>query len=345
MKISGTYRLFPSGVAVSGADVELYDADDLVTPLQATTTAADGSWTISRDFHPGKFKVKIDDSANGVTRWISSGDSVMMGANSSYDFNYVLASLGDGVLDGVGNEFTTTPSSLTCTVQSGAGLVKGIIANAGSSTALVHDAHQANPRKDRIVLRVTRLGQTDEGKSEVAIIKGTAAASPTLPALTQSSSVWEMELYEVAVPATSGALVLTDRRVFVGNSVPARPSPVLNSYSSTSTVTSVGTTLASIYSMSVPSYNLTSDGFLECYVPVALTSGTLVLAAYVDNVNTVGPTVSLTGPRTVTVPLRVSASPLASETTRTIGIAASLTAAGVVSIAGHQSYYEQYRRS
>lgn len=344
MRVSGTYRLFPAGTAVSGATVALYDADDLVTVLTSTTTAADGTWTIARNFSPGKWKIKITDSVNGVTRWLSSTDSVMMGANSSYDFNYVLASLGDGVLDNVGNEFETTASSLTSTVQTGAALVKGIIVDTASNTALVHDAHDANPRKDRIVLRVTRLGQTDEGKSEALIIKGTAAASPSLPALTQSSTTWDYELYEVLVPATSGALTLTDRRTFVGTNSLAKPAPTITSSSSTSTVSSFGTSMASIYSFSVASYNHVSDGFLEAYVNVSVTSGTLTLAAYCDVVGTTGPSVQITGPRTVCVPLRIACGPGTSDSSRTLGIAASLTTSGVASVTGYQAYYEQFRR-
>lgn len=343
MKVTGTYRLYPSGVAVSGATVGLYDVDDLVTPLTTTTTSATGTWTIERNFHPGKFTIKITDTVNGVTRWMSSGDSVLLGGNSSYDFNYVLASLGDGVLDNVGNELQTTASSLTSTVQSGSALVKGIVGSASTSTALVHDAHDANPRKDRIVLMVTRLAQTDEGKSELAIIKGTAAASPTLPSLTQSSSVWEYELYEVAVPATSGALVLTDRRTFVGASLPARPTPVVTTCASSSTVSSFGTSYASVFSFSIPSYNNISDAFFEVNVFVTVTTGTLDLAAYIDTTATLGPVVSITGPRTVTVPLRVSGGLLASDTSRTIGVAAKM-ASGTSSINGVQGYYQQFRR-
>jgi hypothetical protein len=41
----------------------------------------------------------------------------MHGPNSSYDINYVLASLGDGVCDNVGNEFATTALALDSTVQ------------------------------------------------------------------------------------------------------------------------------------------------------------------------------------------------------------------------------------
>jgi hypothetical protein len=348
MQVRGTYRLYPAGTAVSGATVGLYDADDLVTPLTTTTTAADGTWTISRNFSPGKWFIKVSDTANGVERWMSSRDTVMQGPNSSYDINYVLASLGDGVCDNVANEFVTTALALDSTVQSGAALVKGIIGSATSSTVVAHDAHHATlPRKDRIVLEVTRLGETDEGKSELKIVKGTAAASPALPALTQSSSLWQYELYEVAVPATSGALTLTDRRTFVGASAIALVPPTVTQYSSSVDTTSFNTSgvLTSIYSISNPSNNDVADGYLEAYLLLTVTSGTLTVAAYRDAVANVGSTVTTQGVTGVQVlPVRIDFVAQAPSGARTFGLAAHASAGAVITVHGYTAFLTQHRR-
>jgi hypothetical protein len=348
MQVRGTYRLYPAGTAVSGADVHLFDADDLVTPLTSTTTAADGTWTISEDFSPGKWFIQIDDSANGVERWMSSRDTVMHGPNSSYDINYVLASLGDGVCDNVGNEFATTALALDSTVQSGSALVKGIIASAAGSTVVAHDAHHATlPRKDRIVIEVTRLGEVDEGKSELKIVKGTAAASPALPALTQSSSVWQYELYEVAVPATSGALTLTDRRTLVGASPIAVVPPTVTPYSSGTDVTSFNesSVLTSIYSLSHPTYNDVADGVLEVYLLVTVTSGTLSVAAYRDAVANVGTTVTTQGVEGMQVlPVRIDFVAQAPSGARTFGIAAYASSGADIEVHGYTAFLTQYRR-
>ena len=347
MEVRGTYRLWPSGVAVADALVELYDADDLVNDLENTTTAADGTWTIQHDFSPGKWWIKITDSENTVVRWLSSRDTVMQGPNSSYDLSYVLASLSDGVCKNVRNEFQTTASSLTSTVQSGAALVHGIVASSYASTALVHSAHEANPRYDRIVLRVTRLGQSDEGKSELDIVQGTAAASPALPALTQSSSVWEYELYEVLVPATSGALTLTDRRTYVGENPLSRPAPLLTNHSSATEVTSFNEAgvLTSVYGFSQSTNNHISDGFFEAYVQVILVGGSITLAAYVDSTATTGETYTVSQSGTYIVPVRVGFEAKGPAGARTFGVAAYATNDAEITLGGVNAFVTQFRRT
>jgi hypothetical protein len=348
MQVRGTYRLYPTGTAVSGATVGLYDADDLVTPLTTTTTGADGTWTITRNFSPGKFFIKVTDSVNSVTRWMSSRDTVMQGPNSSYDINYVLASLGDGVCDNVANEFVTTASSLNSTIQTGAALVKGIIASTTSNTVVAHDAHHATlARKDRIVLEVTRLGETDEGKSEAKIVAGTAAASPALPALTQTSALWQYELYEVDVPATSGALTLTDRRTFVGQTPIAVVPPTVTAYTDTADVTSFNTSsvLTSIYSSSHPTNNDLADGFFEAYLLLTVTSGTLTVAAYRDVVANAGTNITTNGVTGVQVlPVRIDFTAQAPAGARTFGVAAFSTAGAVITVHGYTAFLTQFRR-
>jgi hypothetical protein len=78
-------------------------------------------------------------------------------------------------------------------------------------------ADGSNPRIDRIVLRLTREGETEQGKIALAVLAGTAAASPVAPTLTQSSALWEVSLAQVLVGTgvtTIASNKVTDERTF-----------------------------------------------------------------------------------------------------------------------------------
>jgi hypothetical protein len=68
-------------------------------------------------------------------------------------------------------------------------------------------------RYDRIVLRSTVAGSP--GSIVLAVLKGTPAASPVEPTLTQSAGVWEIPIAKVTVTATLAAIAdanITDQR-------------------------------------------------------------------------------------------------------------------------------------
>jgi hypothetical protein len=80
-------------------------------------------------------------------------------------------------------------------------------------TVAITAAHASNARKDRIVARADFVNN----KIELDVLTGTPAGSPTLPSLTQSSSIWEISLAEVAVAAAATTITsgnVTDRRTF-----------------------------------------------------------------------------------------------------------------------------------
>jgi hypothetical protein len=83
-------------------------------------------------------------------------------------------------------------------------------------TSAIAAADPANPRIDRLILRADFVGNT----IAIAVLQGTAAAVPAAPALTQSTSVWEISLARVAVGAGVGSILaanVTDERLFVEN--------------------------------------------------------------------------------------------------------------------------------
>jgi hypothetical protein len=66
-------------------------------------------------------------------------------------------------------------------------------------------AHATLPRIDAVVSRLTRTG-TFAGRVVLAVVAGTAAATPAAPTLTQTADTWEVKLGEIAVAAAAGAI-------------------------------------------------------------------------------------------------------------------------------------------
>lgn len=105
-------------------------------------------------------------------------------------------------------------------VSAGFAMIRGFAyENTDNLTLTVDAADLANPRIDTVVLR---LDPSANGITAV-IKKGTPAATPAAPALTQiAGAVWEMPLADILVPTSSTALSganLTDRRTFLGSRV------------------------------------------------------------------------------------------------------------------------------
>lgn len=130
----------------------------------------------------------------------------------------VFALLGVGVSTGL--SVSANGTSMAPAVAAGMALHKDglpfILESASSVTLSAADA--TNPRIDRIVIRLTREGQTDQGKMVLTAITGTPAASPTAPAVTQTSATWDLPLAQVRVNAgvtTIAADKVTDERTIL----------------------------------------------------------------------------------------------------------------------------------
>jgi hypothetical protein len=123
----------------------------------------------------------------------------------------------DGVVNNSFNELSVYGDStgMQVKVKSGAGWVRGhYYENDSEEVLAIAAANATNPRWDRIVLEVDWT-KTDYQMS-IAVVIGTPASSPTLPALTQSTSKWQIALATVVV----GAGVST---ITAGNVVDTRP--------------------------------------------------------------------------------------------------------------------------
>lgn len=218
MKLQDVFRSVPGGAPVSGATVKLYrhSNNSEITFSPAITTNNSGVWTMTLDMNPGPVYWEATDGT--TTRRGSSRAYGMAGPLPLYELVYVLQALGDGVVDGALNEFAVSAGSgRVANIASGAALVQGIPVVAYSQQSVTLDtADTSHPRIDTVVIEVTPAGQSEEGKSEIKLVKGTPAASPAAPTLTQSSSVWQHPLADVRINAGSASITsVTSRRVFL----------------------------------------------------------------------------------------------------------------------------------
>ncbi len=123
------------------------------------------------------------------------------------------AQAGAGVAPRLANGLAgTAPAVNVVRIASGGALVDGKpYYNNGDVDVTVPSAVGAgNSRIDRVVLRADWTAQT----VRLTRVAGTDAANPTAPALTQTTGVtYDLALYQARVD-TSGAVTLTDERVF-----------------------------------------------------------------------------------------------------------------------------------
>ena len=111
-----------------------------------------------------------------------------------------------GYIGGYGTELAViqnTPAAMNVVVGIGKAWFNGILyKNTAAKTVTVEAADATNPRIDTAIIRLTWATDT----CEAVILKGTAAASPAAPALTQTSAVWEFPLMDITIPAETTAI-------------------------------------------------------------------------------------------------------------------------------------------
>lgn len=126
--------------------------------------------------------------------------------------------LSDGVirgdLDGLAVSQRATSANASVDVATGRAWVDGHFYESDAVENLTIDANSSgNARIDRIVVKADLSANT----IALAVVKGTAAATPTPPALTQSASVWEIPLARVAVADSFTSIAdadITDERQY-----------------------------------------------------------------------------------------------------------------------------------
>lgn len=105
-------------------------------------------------------------------------------------------------------------SGLQVKVRTGTAWVEGFFVESDAEEIKAIDAADAtNARIDTVVLELDRT----DNEILLTIVKGTPAASPAAPSLTQNDTVWQFPLANVTVDAlatTIAAGKVTDRRVY-----------------------------------------------------------------------------------------------------------------------------------
>lgn len=106
-------------------------------------------------------------------------------------------------------------------VQSGQLWVDGFFGEVAAQKTLPVSANSSGqPRIDTVVARA----DVTNNRVELDVVAGTAGASPVAPALTQSATVWEVPLANVAVASGASSFTqgnITDRRSWAAGRVPS----------------------------------------------------------------------------------------------------------------------------
>lgn len=143
------------------------------------------------------------------------------GANVGQDFWIAMGRLwmATGVVRGEGNELAVFADStgMQVKIPTGTAWVEGQLCISDAlTTVAIATANSSNPRIDRVVLR------KDDNANIFSFLTltGTASASPTPPTLTQTSTVWDVPLAQVLVPASATTIAggnVTDERPLCRN--------------------------------------------------------------------------------------------------------------------------------
>lgn len=145
------------------------------------------------------------------------------GEGLAYELDWSLMArqwLLSGVIQGVLNQLATyaDSSGMQVKIPSGHAWIRGhYYTNDAEVTQAIAAANVSNPRIDRIVLRIDYSANT----IRIAVLQGTPAAIPAVPALTLTDSVYEFALAQVLVGTGVGLITagnVTDERVYTSAS-------------------------------------------------------------------------------------------------------------------------------
>lgn len=222
MKTQITMRSYPAGAAVSGKTVTFkLEADD--STITSDTTDANGQAQYSANGSPGPFYWTSTDATPDpdVTRAGSSTSYGSGGAYSLYELPFVLRAMGDGVVEDYANELAVSydGAGLDLDIDTGAAVLAGIpfVAYTATDLTSVGTRDATHPKACYVVVEVAPPGQSDEGRAELKAVCGTAAASPSLPTLTNDETLRQLALASYTLPNTGSTTLtnLTDTRDFL----------------------------------------------------------------------------------------------------------------------------------
>lgn len=140
---------------------------------------------------------------------ISSGTYDRVYNSNDYSDN-LAAIISNGVVRGIWNELKPTASGMTVTVGTGRAWINGhYYKNDGDETFEVATPTSGS-RIDRIMLRMN----TNFNARNILLtyVQGEEAAEPTPPEPLRSGDVYDLVIADIVVEATSGTIVINDRR-------------------------------------------------------------------------------------------------------------------------------------
>ncbi len=141
----------------------------------------------------------------------SDGDRVY----DATDFAAYFGSLvSNGVFYASATNLQATPGNgLAVSVAAGSAWINGYrYENTDDLNLPLTTANGSNPRIDRIVVRLSQVSRS----IQLAVVDGTPAATPSAPALTRTSDVYELGIADVLIPAAATSIAtnnITDTRL------------------------------------------------------------------------------------------------------------------------------------
>lgn len=230
-----------TGNGISGRTVSLRKHVD-GTEIDTTVTDANGMFAFDIDYE-GPVYYTVDDGSGTYKR--HSGKSVgQIGPIWLDATRRVLAGMGKGTMTGLA--VSADGLSMDVSVAAGTAILKDGIPyySDDAQTVTIGAADGTNPRIDLVVLRVTRAGQSEEGKVALTTVAGTPAATPAAPSPTASSSTDDLVLAEVLVDAGATTIAsgkVTDKRAMAGQEILSVPLAVSTLDGVTATATELNT--------------------------------------------------------------------------------------------------------
>lgn len=297
MKFKWIARTYPGGAAAASKSYTVKKhVDD--SPVTSGTTSVTGEIDYSANGAVGPIYVSVTDTTpdDDVTRVISSKNTGSGGAYALAELPMALRALGNGVVDNYLNELAITDpdSGANLGYATGAAVINGIpVVFSSSGTYAIATATDAtNPKACYLVLEVTGVGQTEEGKAVLKDVCGSAAASPSLPSLTQTDATYQYPLasFRLGITGSSNAnrvTTLADLRTFLGTRNPVvsaiarRVDPAVTT--TTTSTTGADVTFTSGSSSPTLLSGVTYDVEARAFLMAKVTAGqTVSIAPYVN---------------------------------------------------------------
>ena len=303
-KAQGTFRTYPAGAAASGETVTIKKEADGST-ITTDTTDANGQWQYSANGSVGPWYWEATNAS--VTRAGSTKSYGSGGAYSLYELAYALRVLGDGVIEGYLDDLEVTydGAGLDLDVAAGGAVGAGVPAIFYDATELtsVGTRDATHPKACYVVVEISPPGQSDEGRSEIKAVCGTAAASPSLPSLTNDETLRQIPLATYRLPNTSSTTLsnLADARAFLLDPANITRNPIVSSVvrrtDPTSEATTTSTTGEDVTSLTTTVtlvsgvvYDLEARALLVC--KISSSGQTVSIAPYLNGTSNIATYIS-----------------------------------------------------